>query len=146
MDERNDATGAPVPTAVVESMKQPAYFTDLSCIPAARRKGLVVHAARRRAWVALEYLASAEVADFSGLENALGALSVQQRKLEGAGSVAIEKPLTRVRLTPAGRKAFKDDLDVIGKLIEENKSQRASRAREALFTAPSAHDRSAPIS
>jgi hypothetical protein len=29
------------------------------------------------------------------------------------------KPLTRVRLTDAGRKAFKDYLDVIAKLVGE---------------------------
>jgi DNA-binding MarR family transcriptional regulator len=77
----------------------------------------------------MAYLASAEVADFTELKTALevtqGNLSAQLRKLEDAGYVAIEKsflnrkPLTRVRLTPAGRKAFKDYLDVIGKLVGE---------------------------
>lgn len=77
----------------------------------------------------MAYLASAEVAEFTELKNALevtqGNLSVQLRKLEDAGYVEIEKsfvsrkPLTRVRLTPEGRKAFKDYLDVIGKLIGE---------------------------
>jgi DNA-binding MarR family transcriptional regulator len=76
------------------------------------------------------YLASAEVADFTELKNALGAtqgnLSVQLRKLEEAGYVEIEKsflnrkPLTRARLTAAGRHAFKDYLDVMAKLVGES--------------------------
>ena len=75
------------------------------------------------------YLASAEVADFTELKNALeatqGNLSVQLRKLEEAGYVEIEKsflnrkPLTRVRLTDAGRKAFRDYLDNMAKLVGE---------------------------
>lgn len=75
----------------------------------------------------MAYLAGAEVADFTELKNALevtqGNLSVQLRKLEDAGYVEIEKsflnrkPLTRIRLTDAGRQAFKDYLDVIGKLV-----------------------------
>lgn len=75
----------------------------------------------------MAYLASAEVADFTELKNALeatqGNLSIQLRKLEEAGYVEIEKsflnrkPLTRVRLTEAGRKAFRDYLDVIAKLV-----------------------------
>ncbi len=75
----------------------------------------------------MAYLASAEVADFTELKNALevtqGNLSIQLRKLEEAGYVQIEKsflnrkPLTQVRLTPQGRQAFKDYLDVIAKLV-----------------------------
>jgi DNA-binding MarR family transcriptional regulator len=75
----------------------------------------------------MAYLASAEVADFTELKTALeatqGNLSIQLRKLEDAGYVEIEKsflnrkPLTRVRLTASGRKAFKDYLDVIAKLV-----------------------------
>ena len=44
------------------------------------------------------------------------------RKLEDAGYVTIEKtfkgrrPLTRIRLTPLGREAFRAYLDAIGKL------------------------------
>ncbi len=77
----------------------------------------------------MAYLASAEVADFTELKTALeatqGNLSVQLRKLEEAGYVEIEKsflnrkPLTRIRLTAAGRKAFRDYLDVIAKLVGE---------------------------
>jgi DNA-binding MarR family transcriptional regulator len=77
----------------------------------------------------MAYLASAEVADFNELKAALeatqGNLSVQLRKLEEAGYIAIEKsflnrkPLTRARLTPSGRQAFKDYLDVIAKLVGE---------------------------
>ncbi|WP_202839148.1 winged helix-turn-helix domain-containing protein [Luteimonas saliphila] len=79
----------------------------------------------------MAYLADAEVADFTELKNALevtqGNLSVQLRKLEEAGYIRIEKtflnrkPLTRARLTPAGRKAFKDYLDVIAKLVGESR-------------------------
>jgi DNA-binding MarR family transcriptional regulator len=75
----------------------------------------------------MAYLASAEVADFTELKNALevtqGNLSIQLRKLEEAGYIAIEKsflnrkPLTRVRLTEDGRQAFKGYLDVIAKLV-----------------------------
>lgn len=74
------------------------------------------------------YLASAEVADFTELKTALeatqGNLSVQLRKLEDAGYVEIEKsflnrkPLTRVRLSETGRRAFKDYLDLMAKLVE----------------------------
>jgi DNA-binding MarR family transcriptional regulator len=80
----------------------------------------------------MAYLASAEIADFTELKNALevtqGNLSVQLRKLDDAGYVAIEKsflnrkPLTRVRLTTEGRKAFRNYLDVIGKLVGESPS------------------------
>jgi DNA-binding MarR family transcriptional regulator len=75
----------------------------------------------------MAYLVSNEVADFTELKNALeatqGNLSVQLRKLEDAGYVAIEKsflnrkPLTRVRVTDLGRKAFRDYLDVMAKLV-----------------------------
>jgi DNA-binding MarR family transcriptional regulator len=77
----------------------------------------------------MAYLASAEVADFTELKQALqatqGNLSVHLRKLEEAGYVEIEKsfrgrkPLTTARLTPAGRAAFASYLDAIGKLIGE---------------------------
>ena len=78
----------------------------------------------------MAYLANAEVADFNELKSVLevtqGNLSVQLRKLEEAGYVAIEKgflgrkPRTRVRLTPAGRKAFAVYLDALAKLIGQN--------------------------
>ena len=76
----------------------------------------------------MAYLANAEVADFNTLKGVLGAtqgnLSIQLRKLEAAGYVGIEKsflgrrPLTRARMTNAGRKAFAAYLEQIGKLIE----------------------------
>jgi len=76
----------------------------------------------------MAYLAGAEIADFNELKGALdatqGNLSVHLRKLEDAGYVAIEKsflnrkPLTRVRITPAGAAAFADYLEAIGKLID----------------------------
>jgi DNA-binding MarR family transcriptional regulator len=77
----------------------------------------------------MAYLANAEVADFNELKRVLqatqGNLSIHLRKLEDAGYVAIEKsflarkPLTRARLTPAGRAAFARYLDAIAKLIDE---------------------------
>jgi DNA-binding MarR family transcriptional regulator len=79
----------------------------------------------------MAYLADAEVASFNELEAALettqGNLSIQLRKLEDAGYIAIDKsfldrkPLTRARLTPAGRAAFGDYLEAIGRLVGEGK-------------------------
>lgn len=73
------------------------------------------------------YLADAEVADFTELKTALdatqGNLSVHLKKLEEADYVAIEKtfverkPLTRIRITPAGRRAFTAYLAAMGRLI-----------------------------
>jgi DNA-binding MarR family transcriptional regulator len=75
----------------------------------------------------MAYLANAEVADFNELKTVLevtqGNLSVQLRKLEDAGYVAIEKgflgrkPRTQVRITPAGRKAFAAYLEALGQVI-----------------------------
>lgn len=75
----------------------------------------------------MTYLANSEVADFTELKSALdatqGNLSVHLRKLEDAGYVAIEKsfldrkPLTRVRITNEGRKAFKAYVDAIASLL-----------------------------
>src|SRR5688572_27272466 len=75
----------------------------------------------------MAYLADVEVADFNTLKAVLSAtqgnLSIQLRKLEEAGYIAIEKsflgrkPLTRARLTAQGRKAFAAYLDAIAKLI-----------------------------
>ena len=77
----------------------------------------------------MAYLADAEVADFTELKTALGAtqgnLSIHLRKLEEAGYVDIEKsflgrkPLTRIRMTPKGRKAFADYLEALGRLVGE---------------------------
>jgi DNA-binding MarR family transcriptional regulator len=76
----------------------------------------------------MAYLADVEVADFNTLKAVLSAtqgnLSIQLRKLEEAGYIAIDKsflgrkPLTRARITAAGRKAFRAYLDAIGKLIQ----------------------------
>ena len=73
------------------------------------------------------YLSDAGTADFTELKAVLeatqGNLSVHLKKLEEAGFVAIDKsfrnnkPLTRVSITPAGRKAFSAYLDAIGSLI-----------------------------
>ena len=75
----------------------------------------------------MAYLADAEVADFTELKTLLdvtqGNLSVHLRKLEEAGYVSIDKsfmdrkPLTRVRMTEAGRGAFAVYLEAIGKLV-----------------------------
>jgi DNA-binding MarR family transcriptional regulator len=75
----------------------------------------------------MAYLAGAEVAEFNELKALLqatqGNLSVHLRKLEYAGYVTIEKsflgrkPLTRVRITDAGRAAFKAYLAAIAKLV-----------------------------
>ena len=73
------------------------------------------------------YLAEAEVADFTELKKILdatqGNLSVHLRKLQDAGYVDIEKsflnlkPLTRIRITKAGRLAFAYYLEALDKLV-----------------------------
>lgn len=80
----------------------------------------------------MAYLAEAEVASFNELKAILqvtqGNLSIQLRKLEDAGYVEIDKsflgrkPLTRARLTRAGRKAFRNYLEAIGKLVADRDS------------------------
>lgn len=78
----------------------------------------------------MAYLANAEVADFNELKTVLevtqGNLSVQLRKLEEAGYVAIEKgflgrkPRTQIRITEVGRAAFARYLEALGQLIGQN--------------------------
>ncbi len=78
----------------------------------------------------MAYLANSEVADFNELKNVLqatqGNLSIHLRKLEEAGYIAIDKsflnrkPLTRARITAAGRKAFAGYLEAMAKLIERD--------------------------
>ena len=73
------------------------------------------------------YLADAEAADFTELKTVLeatqGNLSVHIQTLEEAGYVAVaksfvnNKPLTRVSITPQGRKAFAAYLEALGGLI-----------------------------
>jgi DNA-binding MarR family transcriptional regulator len=77
---------------------------------------------------AMSYLVGADEADFATLRTHLattdGNLSVHLRKLEEVGYVAISKsfrdrkPLTRVAITEAGRKAFVAYLDTLSKLID----------------------------
>ena len=77
------------------------------------------------------YLSEAEVADFTELKTALeatqGNLSVHLRKLQDAGYVEIEKsflnlkPLTRIRITRAGRKAFVDYLEALESVVGKAK-------------------------
>ncbi|HYD87927.1 MAG TPA: transcriptional regulator [Vitreimonas sp.] len=79
----------------------------------------------------MAYLAEAEVADFTELKTLLdvtqGNLSVHLRKLEEAGYVSIDKsfldrkPLTRVRMTDAGRQAFAAYLEAIAKLVGDGR-------------------------
>lgn len=71
----------------------------------------------------MAYLADAEAASFTELKDTLkvtqGNLSIQIRKLEDAGYIAVEKaivgrkPLTTLRLTTEGREAFKIYLDAL---------------------------------
>jgi DNA-binding MarR family transcriptional regulator len=73
------------------------------------------------------YLSDADSADFTELKTVLeatqGNLSVHLKRLEEAGYVAIaksfvnNKPLTRVSITQAGRRAFAAYLEAIGALI-----------------------------
>ena len=87
----------------------------------------VIHGRMRLGIMA--YLADAEVADFNELKAALqatqGNLSIHLRKLEDAGFITIEKsflgrkPLTRARITKAGREAFANYLEAIAKLIDK---------------------------
>lgn len=73
------------------------------------------------------YLADAETAEFTELKTVLdasqGNLSIHLRKLEAAGYVAIDKsfrdnkPLTRIRITAQGRRAFSAYLETISALI-----------------------------
>jgi DNA-binding MarR family transcriptional regulator len=77
----------------------------------------------------MAYLADTEVADFNELKAVLeatqGNLSVHLRKLEEAGYVRIEKrfearkPLTRIHITEAGRKAFAVYLEALSRLIDK---------------------------
>lgn len=76
----------------------------------------------------MAYLSGAETAEFNELKARLkvtdGNLSVHLRKLEDAGFVEVIKsfqgrrPLTRARLTDAGRKAFVVYLDAMARLVE----------------------------
>ncbi len=90
----------------------------------------VIHGRMRLGIMA--YLADTEVADFNELKQVLeatqGNLSIHLRKLEDAGYIAIEKsflgrkPLTRARLTDAGRRAFAAYLDAIAQLVGEGRT------------------------
>ena len=77
----------------------------------------------------MAYLAGVGTADFNELKAKLAAtdgnLSAHLRKLEDAAYVAVDKsfvnrkPLTRVTLSDAGRKAFTGYLDAIGALVAD---------------------------
>jgi DNA-binding MarR family transcriptional regulator len=76
----------------------------------------------------MTFLVAHEVADFNVLKSTLqttqGNLSIHLRKLEDAGYISIDKsflarkPLTRARITSAGRKAFARYLVAIDKLLK----------------------------
>jgi DNA-binding MarR family transcriptional regulator len=100
----------------------------------------------------MAYLAqNTEVAEFNELKEVLeatqGNLSVHLRKLEDAGYISIEKkflsrkPVTRVRLTTKGRKAFVSYLDAIGRLVAEpngnSESAHDSRTKKPNLKRPS---------
>lgn len=94
----------------------------------------VIHGRMRLGIVA--YLASVEVAEFNELKIRLkatqGNLSVHLSKLEDAGYVKIEKafsgrkPLTRVKLTTAGREAFGVYLDTMSKLLDSRHERHSA--------------------
>jgi DNA-binding MarR family transcriptional regulator len=73
------------------------------------------------------YLAENEVAEFNELKRVLeatqGNLSIHMRKLEEADYVSIEKTyagrkgLTRIHLTPRGRKAFASYVEALAGLL-----------------------------
>ena len=75
----------------------------------------------------MTYLVQNDVADFNELKSALAAtqgnLSVHLRKLEEAGYVTIEKsfldrkPLTRVRISKSGRRAFARYVEAMAALL-----------------------------
>lgn len=77
----------------------------------------------------MAYLSGADMAEFNELKTRLkvtdGNLSVHLRKLEDAGLVEVIKsfqgrrPLTRARLTDAGRQAFVRYLDTMARLVEQ---------------------------
>ena len=74
----------------------------------------------------IAYLTAVDVADFNTLKAKLqttdGTLSVHLRKLEEAGYVVVEKgysgrkPITRLRMSAKGRKAFQVYLNTNGRL------------------------------
>ncbi len=75
----------------------------------------------------MAFLANAEAASFTELKTALsvtsGNLSIQMRKLEEAGYIKIDKsivgrkPLTTIRMTAAGRKAFATYIEALSDVL-----------------------------
>lgn len=75
----------------------------------------------------MAFLANAEAASFTELKTALsvtsGNLSIQMRKLEEAGYIKIDKsivgrkPLTTIRMTAAGRKAFVTYIEALSDVL-----------------------------
>lgn len=89
----------------------------------------VIHEKGRMALMAL--LAGTSDLNFTELRDTLGMtdgnLSVHLRTLQEAGYVAITKsfrerrPLTTCTLTPAGRKAFAQYIDLLDQIVHQNK-------------------------
>jgi DNA-binding MarR family transcriptional regulator len=94
-------------------------------VTAAPRFNEIIHPSTRLAIVAL--LAAVDWVDFSFVRDRLGlsdsALSKQFATLEEAGYITIERPVTerrrrvRVRLTPAGRKAFHGHVAALREIV-----------------------------
>jgi DNA-binding MarR family transcriptional regulator len=86
----------------------------------------------------LSALAVEESISFTGLRNLLattdGNLSVQARRLEEAGYVSCEKtfegrkPRSTYRLSPQGRKALEEYIEVLSGLLPDISSVRRARA------------------
>ncbi len=87
----------------------------------------IIHPSTRLSIVAL--LAAADWVDFAFVRDRLGlsdsALSKQFTTLEEAGYVALERPVTgrrrrvQVRLTPAGRDAFRGHVAALREIVAE---------------------------
>lgn len=90
-----------------------------------RKLDRLVHSRIRLA--VLSILAAVEDAEFTYLRDEVntsdGNLSTHLRKLEEAGYVEVEKtfrdrrPLTRYRMTPEGREAFREHVERLGEMV-----------------------------
>lgn len=91
-----------------------------------RKLDRLVHSRIRLA--VLSILAAVDDAEFTYLRDEVnttdGNLSTHLRKLEDAGYVQVEKgfrdrkPVTRYRMTDAGREAFRDYVDRLGEMVD----------------------------
>ena len=102
----------------------------------------LIHPSTRLSVVAL--LASADWIDFAFVRDRLGlsdsALSKQFATLEGAGYIAIERPLTdrrrrvRVRLTDVGRRAFEGHVAALRGIVATAGSADVADAADSAAT------------